>query len=87
VILNLQRYDGIFIRVNGYAPENEKGQSVNGYAPESTDNKTTYFPNVNGHAPEKGYFLSTENRVNGFAPEMVPLNGYAPEFGMFCFSL
>jgi len=24
---------------------------------------------VNGHAPEKGYFLATENRVNGYAPE------------------
>ena len=31
------------VRVNGYAPENEKGQSVNGYAPESADNKTTNF--------------------------------------------
>jgi len=29
--------------VNGYAPENEKGQSVNGYAPESAENKTTNF--------------------------------------------
>jgi hypothetical protein len=24
---------------------------------------------VNGHAPEKGYFLATVNRVNGYAPE------------------
>ena len=24
---------------------------------------------MNGHAPEKGYFLATENRVNGYAPE------------------
>jgi len=24
---------------------------------------------VNGHAPEKVYFLSTENRVNGYTPE------------------
>jgi len=24
---------------------------------------------VNGHAPEKGSFSATENRVNGFAPE------------------
>jgi hypothetical protein len=24
---------------------------------------------VNGHAPEKGYFPPTENRVNGYAPE------------------
>jgi len=29
------------VRVNGYAPENEKHQSVNGYAPESANNKTT----------------------------------------------
>jgi len=29
--------------MNGYAPENEKGQSVNGYAPESADNKNTNF--------------------------------------------
>ena len=29
------------VRVNGYAPENEKRQSVNGHAPESVDNKTT----------------------------------------------
>ena len=41
------------VRVNGYAPENEKRQSVNGHAPEngcflSTENR------VNGHAPEKG---------------------------------
>ena len=24
---------------------------------------------MNGHAPEKGYFSPTENRVNGYAPE------------------
>jgi len=29
--------------VNGYAPENEKGQSVNGYVPECAENKTTNF--------------------------------------------
>jgi len=26
---------------------------------------------MNGHAPEKGYFLATGNRVNGYAPEYV----------------
>jgi hypothetical protein len=31
------------VRVNGYAPENEKCQSLNGYAPESTDNKNINF--------------------------------------------
>jgi hypothetical protein len=73
--------------VNGYAPENEKGQFVNGYVPECADNKTTNFQKMNGHAPEKGYFPTTQNSVNGHAPENSILNGYAPEFRWFFFSL
>jgi hypothetical protein len=42
---------------------------------------------MNEHAPEKGYFPSTQNSVNGHAPENSILNGYAPEFGWFFFSL
>jgi hypothetical protein len=28
-----------------------------------------YYKKANGHAPENAYFPTTENRVNGYAPE------------------
>jgi len=75
------------VRVNGYAPENEKHQSVNGYAPESANNKTTNIQKWTDMLRKSDIFRPPKIGWTGMLRKKVPLTGYAPEFGLFCISL
>ena len=69
------------VRVNGYAPENEKRQSVNGHAPESVDNKTTTPSKWTDMLRKMGVFCPPKIGWTGMLRKKVPVNGHAPEFG------
>ena len=69
------------VRVNGYAPENEKRQSVNGHAPESVDNKTTTPSKWTDMLRKMGVFCPPKIGRTDMLRKKVPVNGHAPEFG------